>query len=352
MAGFELADMMARGGTLALLALWTWLLVRDQRQAFAARTAVAMNGAIAAHVLATIPNNPFPFVVHAALDAISVTTSAFFWLFARAWFADERSIPASAWGGIAWLLLIVGLIHLAGGYSSPASLWLIVLLRVSMLGFAIAGLWIAWRGRDDDLVEVRRLLRWRLVAAIGMFVIVIVALETLVQLGLLPPVARSVGEFGVTALTFAFCSAMFGTRQDDLFGPPRRSLAEARPAAAEYASLVARLHDYMERERPWREEGLTIAALAARLRQPEYRLRRAINGALGHRNFPQFLNAYRLNEVREALADPAQREVPILTIALDAGFGSLGPFNRAFRDAEGTTPSAWRETALADSEIG
>jgi AraC-like DNA-binding protein len=34
--------------------------------------------------------------------------------------------------------------------------------------------------------------------------------------------------------------------------------------------------------------------------------------------------------------------IRIITIALDAGFGSLGPFNRAFREAEGMTPSAYR----------
>ena len=64
------------------------------------------------------------------------------------------------------------------------------------------------------------------------------------------------------------------------------------------------------------------------------------------------MNSYRLAEVKGALADSAQREVPILTIALDAGFGSLGPFNRAFREAEGITPSEYRFRALADSGIG
>ena len=49
-----------------------------------------------------------------------------------------------------------------------------------------------------------------------------------------------------------------------------------------------------------------------------------------------------LAEVKTALVDPSQKEVPILTIALDAGFGSLGPFNRAFREAEGMTPSEFR----------
>ncbi|ANY21407.1 Helix-turn-helix domain protein [Tsuneonella dongtanensis] len=352
MTGFVLSDMLARGGTLALLALWSWILLRDHRTVLAARIAVAMNVAIAGHVLATIPNDPFPSMLNAAFDSVSVTTSAWFYLFARAWFGDERRIPLAAWLGVPWLLAIVVLIYAQGSYREPATLWLQLVLRVSMAAYALAGLWIAWRGRADDLVEVRRRLRTRLVGVIGAFVIAIVGLETLVSLGALPDISRSLIEFGVTALTFAFCARMFGTRRSDLFGPPQRSAVEHGTSSTDYQPLVERLRAHMAAEKPYRDEGLTIAALAAQLGEPEYRLRRAINGTLGHRNFPQFLNSYRLDEVRAALADPGQREVPILTIALDAGFGSLGPFNRAFRDAEGTTPSAWRDRALADSEIG
>ena len=99
---------------------------------------------------------------------------------------------------------------------------------------------------------------------------------------------------------------------------------------------------------------------------PEYRLRRVINQGLQYRNFSEFLNRYRLADVTAALSDPTQDEVPILTIALDAGFGSLGPFNRAFKAHTGVTPTEFRrerqarparklvvsETAFADSETG
>jgi hypothetical protein len=84
-------------------------------------------------------------------------------------------------------------------------------------------------------------------------------------------------------------------------------------------------------DRAYRQEGLSIGQVALRLGLPEYRLRQLINQGLGYRNFAAFLNFYRIADAREALADPAaQAEVPILTIALDAGFNSLGPFNRAF----------------------
>ena len=103
----------------------------------------------------------------------------------------------------------------------------------------------------------------------------------------------------------------------------------------------------MERDRLYREEGLTIAVFALRLGATEHRLRRAINGGLGHRNFNSFLNAYRIADAKAALADPSQADVPVLTIAMDAGFGSLGPFNRAFKAETGLTPSEFRTRAVA-----
>ena len=76
----------------------------------------------------------------------------------------------------------------------------------------------------------------------------------------------------------------------------------------------------MTAERAYRQEGLTIGALAARLGTPEYRLRQAINEGLGHRNFNVFLNGYRIGEVKAALGDPEQKAVPVLTIAMDPVF--------------------------------
>jgi AraC-like DNA-binding protein len=102
-------------------------------------------------------------------------------------------------------------------------------------------------------------------------------------------------------------------------------------------------------DRAYRSEDLSIASLAARLAAPEYRLRRLINQRLGHRNFNAFVNGFRLAEALAALAEPGNRELPILTIALTAGFQSIGPFNRAFKTATGLTPTEFRKQKLADS---
>jgi AraC-like DNA-binding protein len=103
----------------------------------------------------------------------------------------------------------------------------------------------------------------------------------------------------------------------------------------------------MEDDKLYREHGLGIGDLAAKLGVPEHQLRALINKGLGYRNFAAFLNQYRLAEAKAALADPEQARTPILTIAMDVGYASLATFNRAFKSEEATTPSQYRAEALA-----
>ena len=125
--------------------------------------------------------------------------------------------------------------------------------------------------------------------------------------------------------------------------------ADGRLADAQQQALQQALQRLMTEQHAYRREDLSIASLAALLKVPEYRLRRLINQRLGHRNFNAFVNGYRLQEASAALADPQRRSLPVLSIALDAGFQSIGPFNRAFKAATGRTPSEYRREKLADS---
>jgi AraC-like DNA-binding protein len=144
-----------------------------------------------------------------------------------------------------------------------------------------------------------------------------------------------------------------GTRRADALpaAVPPDDVPLAPPPVADPADdrLAAALDHAMRDRRLYRGESLTIAGLAAQLDVPEYRLRRVINQRLGHRNFNAFVNAWRLQDAYDALADPRLRDRPVLTIALEAGFQSIGPFNRAFKAATGLTPSEFRQQKLADS---
>ena len=89
---------------------------------------------------------------------------------------------------------------------------------------------------------------------------------------------------------------------------------------------------------------VAVKGLAEHLQVPEYRVRQSIVQTLGHHHFSAFVNSYRLDEVATRLRSPRDAGVAITTLALDAGFGSLGPFNRAFRERFGRTPTEFRAT--------
>ena len=96
---------------------------------------------------------------------------------------------------------------------------------------------------------------------------------------------------------------------------------------------------------------LRIGDVAARLGQPEYKVSQCISTALGFANFNRLINHHRIERAKGLLADPGQ-DRPILEVAFDCGFGSVGPFNRAFKEQVGVTPRAFRTSRRQIAEAG
>jgi AraC-like DNA-binding protein len=104
----------------------------------------------------------------------------------------------------------------------------------------------------------------------------------------------------------------------------------------------------MQREAAFAQPDLKVADLARIAGEAEYKITQCVTGALGFRNFNHMANHFRVAEAKRRLADRRLDHLPILTIALDCGFGSIGPFNRAFKAEAGTTPMHFRKTCQAD----
>lgn len=386
-----LLDALLRGTVLALLLLLAAVLGRERSPAPVVRLGMLMALGLAVQVVAAMPwvewRVPGPW--QAPLVAVSVGNAVLFWLFVRALFDDDfapRRRHALAWGlvaglsGFNCLLLARGGVHGVPGVQAAfggLAGWAVVLQRVLPLvfaGLAIAAAARHWRG---DLVEGRRRLRLFILLAGSAYTLVQLALRLSSADGRLSPASAGVDivltlvmvatiavrllRLGASELlptapsatpaapTEALAAMTAAARLPAAF-PPAEALADA-PAPPDPADdrLADALDHAMRTERLYRGEALTIASLAAHLAVPEYRLRRVINQRLGHRNFNAFVNAWRLQDTFDALADPRHRDRPVLTIALDAGFQSIGPFNRAFKAATGLTPSEYRLQKLADS---
>ena len=208
---------------------------------------------------------------------------------------------------------------------------------------------IAARGRPDDLVERRRLFRMIFTVIVALQVGAVMAVELFIGelqtgwLTLINVTVIAILTFGLAVPLLRLDREFFAHVRDpdavvdnddqDKLSPAESVLKKALLAAMEDGA--------------YRHSGLTISALSTSLGHPEHRLRQLINGRLGYRNFSAFLNSYRIPEAQQILADPAQVRKPVLTIALDLGYGSLGPFNRAFKIETGLTPTEFRQQALA-----
>jgi AraC-like DNA-binding protein len=199
-------------------------------------------------------------------------------------------------------------------------------------------------GLRDDLLEPRRRFR--------VFTIAFVSLQfSLITIGEL--VDPAIGDLpGFTAanavLLFVVITAvgvhLLGATPSPILGKSVETTLD-EPDIEKVPGRDKRLYEALVdlmNSGGYRTSNLVISQLARRLSVPEYRLRRLINRHLGFRNFSSFLNGYRVREACKRLSDPTQAHIPVLTIALELGYGSIGPFNRAFKEATGLTPSEFR----------
>lgn len=341
-------DGMLRGAAGGLFLLLAYLFAGDWKNSLTARVGVMLTIGGACYLsLPVIPVHLEDSLWRVPLLVMSLSTPGLFWLLASSWFDDDFKLRP---GHVVAIVICVAF-GFAGNYyyrKTGMGNWpLAIGWRGSSLAFVLLSIFVSLRGRKDDLVESRRRLRLALSLAIAVVILGTVFSE--LPLRAWPPTLgwRMLNAAGMFALAATLAVALLGWRDPALLVPPPKPVAHVAPRIeADDTLLLTRLDTDMRHDRLYRQDGLTITAVAARLGVPEYRLRRAINQGLGARNFNAYLNGFRLQESEEALADPAQREVPILTIAMDAGFGSLAPFNRAFRDRHGCTPTEYRATKL------
>ncbi len=363
-------DLSLRGGACALLLLIAGALLRDHGRSRTAQLGALFALGAAAHTIASA-NGFRPQLGWWAPPLVGIANGGnlVLWLFARALFDDD--FKPRVWHGVAWGLIVatslVGCLVLWPS-RSPLAQPVDIALTLTALGFAILAAVQTLTSWSADLIEQRRRLRLVIIAGSAGYTAVTAIARLIEGPGGASALADLASALGLAAIVGAVAWSMFRVggvgELFDAAGPAqaRAAMIPANPPTGLKPAdqgLIAALRHTMSHDRAYRREGLTIGALAAMQGLPEHRLRRLINQGLGHRNFNSFLNQYRIADARAALADPGQAGVPILTVALDAGFNSLGPFNRAFRAETGLTPSEYRRahgrgaaSAFADFEIG
>lgn len=206
-------------------------------------------------------------------------------------------------------------------------------------------------GLRDDLLEPRRRFRMVLLAFVSLqFSLIVIGEIADPAFGDLPAVTVANAALFFMLIT-AIGVHLLGAAQSPILSGAAETHThkvhiDRLPVQdrALYEALVA----YMD-SGGYRTPNLVISQLARELSTAEYRLRRLINQQLGFRNFSSFLNTYRVREACDRLSDTMLVQTPVLTIALNLGYGSIGPFNRAFKASTGLTPTEFRKRAAENA---
>jgi AraC-like DNA-binding protein len=319
------------------------LLWRDGRDERYAPYLAAFLGSVACYlhsaglVAEPPPHAPWVHVVVAGRGALT----PIYWLLGQALFDDDfRLRPVHALAFIGQMaahelafLAVDGVVFLP--WLGPLNRKLFVALAVvGASAFVADVMQRVLRQADDDLVESRLRLRYVYLRVTAGYIMLAIVVNG---------ASFALGAFQIWPLLDAM--AIYGLVLGFSVTQMRLDLGKAanRVAPEIPDGLEARLRELMEKEQFFRTAGLTIGRLAERLGQPEHKLRALINSQWGFKNFSAFLNTLRIREAERALRDPTQDHLTVSEIAFALGYQSLGPFNRAFKELKGQTPTEFRK---------
>ena len=105
-------------------------------------------------------------------------------------------------------------------------------------------------------------------------------------------------------------------------------------------SISTRVKQFMDEEHAYKDSQLNLLRLAQLIGVSTHHLSETLNQHQG-KNFYQFINDYRVNYVREMLAQ--QQTAKILDLAMTAGFSSKSTFNAVFKQTTGLSPTQYRQ---------
>jgi len=299
---------------------------------------------VAAYLLLTAPYSPRPQgFVRSILLMFTHTMSVFLWLYGKQLFDDEFNLQRwPIFGKVAVVLLAcfyiyVFLVRGGGGYLQMTSHVIALIFIVHLL----ASVMLTWR---NDLVEQRRVARFWFVLLVGLFFLMLDLVElsntrlNRHQIFMLMNASICLLGTSVTAVLLFFHELL--TKPDLVVDTKPDNPRYSRLIPQENA-LAKKLYRFIE-DAGYLQSDLTISKLAEQLECAEHHLRKLINQSLGYTNFNAFLNHYRIEAACKRLVETS---LPVLTIALDVGYGSIASFNRAFKEISGTTPTAYRTAA-------
>lgn len=275
-----------------------------------------------------------------------------FWLLSRSLFRGEGGVGkvhVLVAGGVAALIALYrGTSATMAGALAPLAFGLDGLLTLASSTLLVLTFLEPLRGTWSSLPRAEQRLRIAFMVLFASCVLTTTLLGAMAQ--------SSPGLAQVRGVAIPLCATVMIVFTHGMLRQRRRAppvvvglsplSGEKRVPGAADARLAKALAHQLDTLQVYREPDLKVADLARRIGVAEHKLSQFISKGLGEKNFNQLLNRHRIAYACKRLAE-LDDDANILAISADAGFGSLGPFNRAFKSVVGVAPSVFRASCRA-----
>ena len=306
----------------------------------------------AGYLLSSAYANANDFIILSVIGFIGGNAlPGIFWLVSLKIFGDHHELNPKFYYIASITLILPTTINLLL-YCLPLSLELSQSIKThsNYLGLAIElamishALYISASNWRHDLVRERRYIRGGVITLSAIYILVVIVAEQilLIESSLLDVIKA----LGVVSLTTGINLILFKPKSSTLF--ESKVIRNDSETSSEDTQLLAALITSMTVDKLYKEDGLTISSLAKNLSTPDYKLRKLINRELKYRNFNDFLNKYRIDEISARIKSDPKSQLPFLTLALESGFRSLSSFNKAFKQTHQITPTEYKKKHLTD----
>jgi AraC-like DNA-binding protein len=234
-----------------------------------------------------------------------------------------------------------------------------MLIFLSMGAYLLMSLWAYWRFRQvvsqtqsaDDLITMN----W-VAVVLGLNAVAIVVNIISFSLTMLTSISSLVvwSEISLFFVLLVLVNAFLfkGLTQPALFVgiskedetielESRKEVALANLDAEVRTRIENKLLKHMRQNKPYLDTMFSLQSLGRQLGETPRYVSLVINHQL-HLNFSDFVNNYRLAEVKQYMSDKSDKR-SILELIYASGFSTKSNFNRAFKKHEGITPSQYRQ---------
>lgn len=116
--------------------------------------------------------------------------------------------------------------------------------------------------------------------------------------------------------------------------------ADYPQATVDYRKDMDKVLSLFQAEKIYLNPDLSLKSLASKLQLTPGQLSEIINNGF-QKNFNDFINGYRVEEVKNQLNEGRHKELSLVGIALNCGFNSKATFNRVFKKTTGVSPTAY-----------